>query len=316
MDPKVRKQRLDAVPMPIRVKMGLEENLDAIRAIKNKFRVPADSPIVAQLLLRLMIEDLPPQYFAWEIKSALSVSPETAKQIAAEIRIKVLEPLRDEFKKISIDISLVGNLEEPPARPMATAVPRPKEGGPMVLDVQPVPVPAVPKPTITPAVKAAPVPSGSPPALQKPAPFIMHQESAASPLATGTGFKLNVPSNIFKSPEANRVSIPRPPKTAELEIGKSLAVPKPAAASAFRTEPTAAPRVVHYTDLRTSVAPGFGAQQVNPAPIAKAPVAPPVPKPAPSVKPPPAPKIPPVPAVALPPKPPKVVNFGPGDAAA
>lgn len=313
IDQRSLRQRLDAVPLPIRTKMGLDKTTEEVQAIKDKFHIDPKEGIIARLILRLMIEDLAPQYFAWEIKEYLGVDPETAKKISEEVRDKVLKQAKEDFKKVAIDISLIGNLEEPP---QPSAVPAPAK-----LDVGGSPVPTAPIANI-PMPKAPPIPT-APIAAAKitPAPFMMHQEASVSPLATGSDFKLSVSKDIFKSAPARPMDVPRPPKAAELEIGKAPLPPKPSGSVSFRAAPGPQSRVIHYTDLRTAMVPGFGAIQPpitptepRPVPAGQKPSAPINAAPAPIVS---APaQISPtsaasVPTTPTPIKPPKVVNFGP-----
>lgn len=291
IDQRSLRQRLDAVPLTIRTKMGLDETTEKVLAIKEKFHIDPKDGVLARLILRLMIEDLVPQYFAWEIKEILHVDPDVAKKISEEVRDKVLEPARADFKKIAIDISMIGVLEEPPKAPAAIA-----------LNVDNVPSPKTPLPTApipkVPPVPMPPAPTGPIAPTATPAPFMMHQESSATPLVTSSDFKLNIPKDMFRSTPTRPVEIPRPPKAAELEIGKAPLPPKPPGNVSFRTTPATGSRVVHYTDLRTAT-PSFG-----PAQPATPPVTPPVPKPPAPIAATPIPAT--TPLVA-----PKVVNFGP-----
>src|SRR3989338_11488702 len=66
--------------------------------------------------------------------------------------------------------------------------------------------------------------------------------------------------SMFKpAPAAPAMNIPRPARPAELEIGKAPIPAKPASAAPIHVTPPSTSRVVHYTDLKTIVAPTFGA---------------------------------------------------------
>jgi hypothetical protein len=120
------------------------------------------------------------------------------------------------------------------------------------------------QPTKLPVSGSTPIANATPVSTATPAPFMMHQESSASQMTAGSDFKLNISKDMFKSGPTKQVDIPRPPKAAELEIGKAPLPPKPAGNVSFRTTPASQARVVHYTDLRTGMAPGFPTAQPMP----------------------------------------------------
>lgn len=272
------------------------------------------------------------------IQEHAKIAPDLARAISAELNERLFKAYNADLDKIYTPMGLppaqiVGGAAPMPLKisnatpvPLAPAPIKPlsaamSAAAPRPMPMSPMPVPA----SVSAPAPKMPAPQAVPPA--KPAPFMLHQESSAAPLVTGATFKLDIPKDMFRSAPTRPVAIPRPPKAAELEIGKVPLPPKPPGGASFRTIPAAQSRVVHYTDLKTAVVPGIGAPQppMNPAPAAKpAPLAPaaplnaakwPVAPPPPASTPPPGatamPK-PPAPIVPpLPPKPPKVVNFGP-----
>lgn len=264
----------------------------------------------------------------------LSLDPQTSGKMADEFRNKVLEPFRKSIEKIyapiggpkkAPDVVPPMAVKMPPSVPVPTPALSPTSATtppPMPLRPAPANLPLgapPPAPIQTPGKTAeepkgwqatkltVPVPvAGTPPMAgpaPAPAPFMMHEESSASPLATGPEFRLNISKDIFKSATVKPIDIPRPPKAAQLEIGRAPLPPRPQGSVSFRTTPVAQSRVVHYTDLRTSLSPGPAVPPaarkplVAETPITKTPVPLKPPLTAPPIK---------TASTA-----PKVVNFGP-----
>jgi len=297
--------RWDTLPDEIRVAMAADETDDTVDAIAKSRGVPENKiPALARVTGYVFMGFIHSDDAAQELQEALGVPSTVANGIATDLKQKLFSKYQDQLD----------------------AIYTPQGALPRVIDLGAVPSPVAPAPLPNAPVTTAPLvnvlPKNTPPTVPlssttvAPAPFMIHQESAAAPLAGGaTDFKLNIPADIFKVDQVRKTpSTPVPPKPVQLEIGSAPLPPKPTNTS-FQTKAPES-RVVHYTDLRTMIAPG-----VAPAPMAtpaapSTPIKPPIPSSAAPLPPrpvaapvnlvPPSPV--PVPS-PVPPKPPKVVNF-------
>jgi len=349
--------RLEILPENIRAAIfsveitKIGEDIGLSKGLKDE-----NIPYLADVIAWVMMGFLHSSGAAQAIQEHVGVPAEKAKAVADELSAKLFSKYGADLEKI---YTPAGGMAGAKMVDVATAAPTVPVAAPPVMPTAPMPVPITglapritsgalrpavssptsPKinpvtvtPTPTPAVPVVPSAPGAAAARPAaPAPFILHQESTAAPLAPGSDFRLNLSKSMFKpAPAAPAMNIPRPARPAELEIGKAPIPAKPASAAPIHVTPPSTSRVVHYTDLKTIVAPTFGAAVPAAVPAAT-PTKPASPTPAPTVPTPaplpvtpaqpPAqpPKQPPMPAqqapaqpdIAPPNKPPKVVNFGP-----
>ena len=326
--------RLEILPENIRAAIfsveitKIGEDIGLSKGLKDE-----NIPYLADVIAWVMMGFLHSSGAAQAIQEHVGVPAEKAKAVADELSAKLFSKYGADLEKI---YTPAGGMAGAKMVDVATAAPTVPVAAPPVMPTAPMPVPITglapritsgalrpavssptsPKinpvtvtPTPTPAVPVVPSAPGAAAARPAaPAPFILHQESTAAPLAPGSDFRLNLSKSMFKpAPAAPTMNIPRPARPAELEIGKAPLPAKPASAAPIHVTPPSTSRVVHYTDLKTIVAPTFGAA----VPMA-APAKPAAPAAATLAPLPVAPTQPPAqPDIAPPNKPPKVVNFGP-----
>jgi hypothetical protein len=258
---------------------------------------------VADVVAKILLGFAQPEDLAQGLKEEIGFPEEVAQDVSLKIRSGIFAPLMGDIQKIysptiardiglkpgimpaasMMDISTsaapikfptvpatapINPMSVPPIR-MAPRMPMPN---PAAMAIPKAPAPTAPakeepkgwQPTKLPVSGPTPIVGATPISTATPAPFMMHQESSASQLVTSSDFKLNISKDMFKSGPTKQIDVPRPPKAAELEIGKAPLPPKPAGNVSFRTSPLSQSRVVHYTDLRTGMAPGFPAAQPMP----------------------------------------------------
>lgn len=363
--------RLETLPENLRDALFSIEitNLGESIGLSNGLK-DGDIPSLAEVIAWVLMGFTHPSNAAQAIEEHVGADSEKARIIGQEIDQKIFSRYKTDLEKIYTPMKIrpagMADISMTPAPVKTQMAPATMPINPMSLPPMPTPVnpggmsalktpiptatikeePKGWQPTKLPVAEPTPIANATPISTATPAPFMMHQESSASPLATSSDFKLNISKDMFKSGPAKQIEIPRPPKAAELEIGKAPLPPKPAGSASFKTSPTMQSRVVHYTDLRTGMAPGFPAAQPMPkiapatptpampamktmsAPVQPIPTMPPMPKPPEPIKttmPPSAPMpIAPAPigqasspttsaapTAPTPMKPPKVVNFGP-----
>lgn len=95
--------------------------------------------------------------------------------------------------------------------------------------------------------------------LGTPGPVILHQESEFAPVKSASGFKLEIPVPKFNETKSE---LGIPPKPAQIEIGPVMEMkqkppvpPKPEISATPLVVSRVEPRVVHYSESRTPLAP-------------------------------------------------------------
>jgi hypothetical protein len=335
--------RLPTLPQDLRDDLFSIELTELVRRVGSVNGLDRDhTPLLADVIAWVLLGFVHSSNAAEAIQEHVGVNVKTARALADDLNSKLFKKYAAELEKIYTPMSATPAKPPSPMSPDAAPaplgpVPMPEKadagGGPtqppkpqFAKPPAPAGQPYVQKPAAIPVLPVQPPspPAPTSPAAQpKPAPFMMHQESASdiAPLAAGKDFKLDMPSDMFRAPQKKAQDVPVPPKTARLEIGRPAPPPKPPTASRAGAAPSAG-RVVHYTDLRSAVFSPFAARpetlrSMAPAPkpdfTPKVPPPPPMPAamPASATAPPPAPSGPGTPRPEDKPKPPKVVNFGP-----
>ncbi len=271
--------RWDALPEILRAAMVSEANSGIVwKTAEGEHLINEKISVVSKLTGYVLMGFIHPEDLANEIKDSIGIDLRIATAIAEPINRKVLQPIREELDNVyappgdesrnPIPIEEIGKLQAvvPVSAQTPTSVPAPQISKQEI----PVPVASVPvaKPAIRPSqlpqsmiqprqqVKAVPPPnlpvSESPeikpmektaaPAAEQPvsAPFILHQETESQPLApAGSGFKVSLSEEQFGKMEQKWTP---PPKAAQIETG-------------FVPQVKPDSRVVHYSEMRTPVAP-------------------------------------------------------------
>lgn len=315
MDTQAIRLKLKIIPLPIRIWFASEEVSSIIDTINQRFNIQEkDRVVLPTLLVRLEAKDLGPEYFTGELSSALTIDKNKALGISAEIKRLILDPVKNDFGNIGVDISLLDKFQVPIIKPPALNVstnenlkinsnqtdvmtPKPAILSDIGWSKQPQTTPtapaaitktATPPPVPTPTPISVPVPKPIAPApAPEPAPVMLHQDTAFKPAEKNVGFTLTKPQSgaemsFGKSPAQT------PIRPAVLEFGSSTGgankpTPKPSVPE-FKSAPITAP---------TASGGSRNISQIT------APTASPVPPPSPisAVPKPPAPPTPPKPSV-------------------
>ncbi len=262
----------------------------AVDAIGREFGLGENQTVVLEIMVSLVFMGLlHPDMFAVELEETFGLDEAKAKDISLKLNADVFALYRADIEKVYMPAPETGPA---PAAAGGATLDLSKAPAPLpVLGATPAPA-AAPHPLemkmTAPGAVPAPAPAVSPAAsapAAAPKPFILQKETAATQAAVSPGFRLNLNTKMFGG-GASAPAAPPLPRPAELELGQQQIkkeAPKMVAGAAPQ------PKVVHYTDFKSSLG----------IPGALPRVAPPVPAPVPAVPAAPAAKIPaPVPLSA------------------
>ncbi len=238
---------------------------------------------VAEIAGLVMLGFLRPEEATSEVQSRLGLPPQSAKNIVDSLNSKIFSSLKTEIDRAYQPLAGGDKRPTPPtgSPPKLSIVEEVKQlekSGEELVGVlkkmegpiKPVQPPSVPMgpvalrpsgaPFVPPRIPTAPTIPSFEPKITPPSPIhgpvILHQESEANPLASGSGFKLNIPSGKF----SDRGVAPEPAgRMARLEVGGAQ---KPMVDPLAKTTVAGAGRPINY---------GGGADQ-NPRPAAPAPL--------------------------------------------
>jgi len=152
---------------PIRTWLASSEIVYVIVDINRKLNFKGEKMrIIPTLVLRLALNDLPPENFVSELSDKLGLSFSAAKMLAQEIEERVLRPIEVPLRnEIGIDIKAIYLNAEQPA-------PTPSSPAPSFSVERPVPIRTIPTP------EPAPRPYMPPPPVRPP---LIQTEQAAHP---------------------------------------------------------------------------------------------------------------------------------------
>lgn len=233
-------ERWDKLPQSIREAIFSEENADIIQQIGEANRFTENNiqilSVVAGDVLRGFIKH---GELAREIVKDLKIDYDTASTIAKEINDKIFSPLKSDLEKVY----------EPLTETQTSELLSPQ----LNLEPQTTPFPA---PLLFPMLKKinAPEPQTIKPSF-KETPFILHQEEEVKPEAEPK-IQPSIPRPTFYKPASREeYNGEAAPVTARLELGNEEEKKSKEPQTARTEKPRV--RIVHYSDLRTTVSP-FG----------------------------------------------------------
>lgn len=272
----------DLLPEAIQLHLNSKETLGAIIEIEKQFSIPDDKVRVIPFIVGAVVEgELDPRNAVEAFKLALGVSADRAKEVAAAVKDRVLNPIAGGLLLVSgIDIELIpgksakeakdapGLVDElaPYFAAQAQQVKEVRKGGGELepLIVSPVKQPSQPGMVLPPTRQplrpmndvVAPQPA---PKLEikpepvkmtaAPRPFMLHEEK---PVAPQEQKPIKVESGFSFNPAPTQ-SVRQPVKPVAAKLGASfeemLAPQKPVVNPTAKTTET--PKVVHYTSMRT-----------------------------------------------------------------
>jgi hypothetical protein len=261
MDTQILYSKIASVPAPIRNWLGSDSVIDVIDKTEAGYTLPrGSSGVVANLIQRIQIKDLAPDYFSGELAMELQLDKDKAVHITGELKKAIFAPRRKDFFDYGIDIDLLDKFQMPIIKPLAS------DNSPKLLQdvsssstistAQSKPLSDVgwskqsaPQPNVT--AKASVSPSTPPPTTQpapvpkptaEPAPVMLHQDTTFKAAEKNAGFTLTQPggANVRMGQGAG---VPTPPRPAVLEFG-GVKPPSPATTAG----------AVHYTDFKSPLA--------------------------------------------------------------
>lgn len=265
------------MPEILREAMSSEINSDIVwKAAENEHLAEEKIVVVSKFVGYVLMGFIHPEDLAREIKENLGIDIRIATSIADPINKKIFQPLRQELETIysptaSGAEALATEEGEQAMSPQPVLIdsissqqvekiikPGPASSVPKFFQTGQIPKPAtppqalVPKPVTQPAFTvslsnppaAAPtaVPSAPSTGSGQAAPFMLHTESKSQPLSPSkSGFKIGLSEEQFGKMEQKWAAPPRP---AQIETG-------------FTPQQKPEVRTVHYSEMRTPVAPAL-----------------------------------------------------------
>ncbi|MEK7546863.1 MAG: hypothetical protein AAB536_01655 [Patescibacteria group bacterium] len=240
--------RWDALPDSLKEAIASETNSNVVWKAAEDEHLPKEKIVmVSRLAGYVLMGFIHPEDLTGEIKDSLGIDARIASSVANSINTKIFQPLRDELEKIyapalsEVEASAAEEKErggyQKPVMVEEIAKPMPRPEKPIPAPIAPSKIPAVPRPS---------------------APFMLHRESESQPgMRPQPNFKVIMPGEQFGKMDQKWTA---PPKPAQIETGF---VPK------------AAPRipekdslVVHYSEMRTPLAPAEKNRVVSAVPPA------------------------------------------------
>jgi len=255
-------EAIKEVPRQIKRWFSSDNALDAVEKLNEKLELSGeDERIIPFLIMRLETKDISPRNFINELADFLGTSAESSKDIAGEIKDKILKPIQKDLYDWGVDIDLIkpeANIVELRYKPGTTPV-----GGQAKSEArtkeQEIEEPRIEKLEIKPQEPAtAPfvinlseskLPETKKLEIEKPSepplttPFILRTEEELKPIAESVKPRISIPISAPKKKEAVpfRVELKEEDdRKKEIAIGKT-APPKE--------------RMVHYVGPKTSLFP-------------------------------------------------------------
>lgn len=250
------REKLRAVPEPIKIWFGSEEIVSHVREINEQLGLKEEKEsIVPRLLFRLELKDLEPQFFSGELAQELGISKEKALTITTEVKETLLRPIQKQLSEYGIDIFLLNEFNIPLPRMKRTAetvIPASLSSEPKVPSFAefrrtlsettsvPAPTPKTPTP-----VTASTVTS----------PFVLHEERGMAESAKKDQMKgFSLPFGLFKPKQSEASSVPR------------VTVEAPSSASTFAkasADKKEEAKTVHYSEYRSNLPSHAGGEFIN-----------------------------------------------------
>lgn len=115
MNVQILRLKLNKVPSEIKLWIGSDQAVEYIKSINQHFNLinKNQKNVIPQLILRLEIKDLEPQYFSGELSHKLGIDKDKAIIIVNEIRRIILNPIKKYLEDYDIDIGLLDKFEIP-----------------------------------------------------------------------------------------------------------------------------------------------------------------------------------------------------------
>jgi len=222
--------------------------------------VDEDRVLIIQQLIALVLLGLVHEHdLGKEINAALGLNnPQAANDIANSISLKIFAPIKDDLAKSYRPLVGVAPMAQPiTTTPSSVVQPTsPHTPTQVVSPFKPSATPAAPQPFLRtpPTASSTPITSSGAPQTDRPAPFMIHQETEFKPAAQKTDFRVSVDAEKSVATGAASMFSAQKPQmppaiTARVEIGNDEPVKKP---TMGRTD-ISAPRVVHYSEASSPV---------------------------------------------------------------
>lgn len=264
-------ERWDEIPQNLREAICSEENANILWRFCESQHLSDDKIFkVAFIVNDVFLGFIHPEDVPVEIKNELGINQEIADAIYKEVDRKIFGPVRDDIKKVYSPVTVSSVAGAPPVSSQnivdLTSVPTQK--------FQPLPVPSAPS---TPKIvspgqselqrltqvfgtaqieeksRVAEAPSPTSPAATHEEPVIIHKHAEITPTPTPPPDKRSLGGLFWFLGKRSKAG------SSEVQARVEIEKPKTEAPKVVST-PQSAPKIIHYTELKSPISP-FGAPQ-------------------------------------------------------